>query len=101
MRLKPWAAVLVLAICPEQACAQSVAFSEVRPFVVGVVPVVGPGGVGGVSIDAAGVVARSDRDALGKLRELRARAIAAGDSDLAAASKLRKISLQRLQQAIE
>jgi len=43
------------------AVAQFVGSGEIRPFVVGVVPVVGrSGAVGGVSIDARGVVARCD-----------------------------------------
>src|SRR5262249_15482297 len=85
---------------PVPAAAQSVSFSEVRPFVVGLVPVVGPGGVGGVSIDAAGVVARSDADVLGKLREARAAALSRVGSKLDASSPLRKISLRAMQAAI-
>src|SRR5262249_12501114 len=95
-----WATLVSLAFIPAAAAAQSVSFGEVRPFVVGIVPVVGPGGVGGVSIDAAGGVARSDADVQGKLRDGRAAALGRVDSKLEAASRLRKISLRSMQTAI-
>ncbi len=70
---------------------------QARPFVVGITPVVGPrGAVGGVSIDARGVVARSDVDLPSRLSGIRAAALAAVDGDLAAASPLRKVSLRGL-----
>jgi hypothetical protein len=73
-----------------------------RPFVVGVIPVIGTGGaVGGVSIDVSGVLARSDVEAHGRLREARLRALAPIDSDIATSSRSRKISLRRLSAAIE
>src|SRR5436305_114744 len=95
------AALFTLAALIAPAGAQSVALSEIRPFVVGIVPVVGPGGVGGVAIDAAGVVSKSEAGALDKLREARAGALRRVDSKLEAASPLRKISLRGLQAAIE
>jgi hypothetical protein len=70
---------------------------QTRPFVTAIIPVVGNNGaVGGVSIDAAGVVSRSEPDLTGRLREARQRALAEIGGDLAAASKLRKVSLSRL-----
>jgi hypothetical protein len=74
---------------------------ELRPFVVGLIPVVGTRGVGGVSIDAAGVLARSDVDTASRLREARLKAFTPLDSDLAADSRCRKISLRRLSATIE
>jgi Protein of unknown function (DUF1598) len=84
------------------AVAQTVGFAEVRPFVTGLIPVVGPSGsVGGVAIDARGVLNRSDVDAAGKLRAARLMALTPVDSQLNAASRLRKISLRGLQEAID
>jgi Protein of unknown function (DUF1598) len=87
----------------EPALAQgSVSSVSLTPFVTGLIPVVGPrGGVGGVSIDAAGVVARSDVESLGRLREARIRALTRISDDLAATSPLRKISLRGLAAAID
>jgi hypothetical protein len=84
------------------AAAQSISFGEVSPFVTGVIPVIGPNGVvGGVSIDARGVLARSDIAATGKLREARLKALAPVDAQVNEVSRLRKVSLRGLQQAIE
>src|SRR5262245_44558622 len=84
------------------AQAQFTGFGEARPFVVGVIPVVGPSGaVGGVSIDANGVLSRAATDIGGRVREARLRALAPRDSDLAVKSPLRKISLRRLTSAID
>src|SRR5437764_14009618 len=94
------AALLAWAAVAAPAAAQSVALSEIRPFVVGIVPVIGPGGVGGVSIDAAGVVSKSDVDTLARLRAARAGALSRIDSKLETASPLRKISLRGLQAAL-
>src|SRR4029453_18063649 len=87
----------------EPALAQgSVSSVSLTPFVTGLIPVVGPrGGVGGVSIDAAGVVARSDVESLGRLREARLRALTRISDDLAATSALRKVSLRGLAAAID
>jgi hypothetical protein len=92
---------LLLCVPVNDASAQAVSFGEIRPFVVGVVPVVGRGGVGGVSIDAQGVVSRSDVESLGRLRDARLKALAPIDSEMQAASPMRKISLRRLQTAID
>src|SRR5256885_15990541 len=67
-----FAAVLFL---PSASYAQ-VAAGELRPFVVGLVPVIGSSGaVGGVSIDARGAVSSSSVETLGRLREARLRAL--------------------------
>jgi len=85
----------------QAALAQFTGNIEFRPFVVGLIPVVGNGAVGGVSIDASGVLARSDLDATGALRDARLRALMPIDSELAASSRCRKISLRRLSAAID
>jgi hypothetical protein len=85
----------------QTSLAQFTGNIEFRPFVVGLIPVVGTGAVGGVSIDAGGVLARSDFDAAGRLREARQRAMLPIDSDLASSSRCRKISLRRLSAAID
>jgi hypothetical protein len=91
----------VVLFAAQTALGQFTGSFELRPFVVGLIPVVGNGVVGGVSIDASGVLARSDVDAAGRLREARLRALAPIDSELVAASRCRKISLRRLSAAID
>lgn len=56
--------------------------------------------VGGVSINPAGVLANAERDNLNKLRDLRAKALAAVPGDLREPAELRKISLRGLAAAI-
>src|SRR6188768_2057680 len=87
---------LLASLAPRSADGQAVSFGQVRPFVIGFIPVVGRGGVGGVSIDAAGVVSRCEVEETGRLREARLRALAPISGEMAAASKLRKISLRGL-----
>jgi hypothetical protein len=80
----------------------AVGFTQQKPFVTGLIPVVGRGGaVGGVSIDAQGVVARSDVETSSRLRDARLRALAEIDSDLNQASTMRKVSLRGLIAALE
>src|SRR5688572_8984387 len=63
----------------------SVSFGVQRPFVTSFRPVIGRGGgVGGISIDAQGLVARSDVETLGRLREARERALQKEDARPAA-----------------
>lgn len=71
-----------------------------RPFVIGVVPTVGNGVVGGVLVDAKGVVSRADEDRVGQLRAAREKALQALSDDLTQTSQLRKISLRGLERAI-
>ena len=78
-----------------QVPISSVASTSLRPFVVGFVPIIGRNGtVGGVSIDADGVVTRAEIDEA-KLAAARRRIIG-GD----AKTKLRMVSLNGLEQAI-
>ena len=99
----PCALLTMLLLCPLVTFGQAaVSLTEQRPFVVGVIPVVGAGGaVGGVSIDAQGVVARTSAEAAGKVREARLRALDRLEAPLAAASPMRKISLRGLQEALQ
>src|SRR5688500_13545781 len=86
---------LTRSLCPDVAVGQSsVGSTSIRPFVTAVIPVVGRGGVvGGVSIDAAGVVSRGDTDTLDLLRDLRSRSLQRIGDDLKKTSPLRKVSL--------
>ncbi len=56
--------------------------------------------VGGVSINPDGVLANAERDNLNKLRDLRAKALAAIPGDLSEPAELRKVSLRGLAMAI-
>src|SRR5947208_4812941 len=80
---------------PAQASIQDVTFT---PFVIGFRPVVGNGAVGGVLIDARGVVARASPDAQDRLRAVREKAMREVPAGLGRASDLRKISLRGLEQ---
>jgi hypothetical protein len=96
------AVLLLIALSTSPAWSQFVGDTEIRPFVVGIVPVVGNSGrVGGISIDAAGAVSRSNVETLGRLRDARLKALSVTDSDLNSASSLRKISLRRLSAALQ
>ncbi len=106
--LKAWlraascAAVIVLCGHGQRAPAQQASIQSVTqsPFVIGFVPVVNNGAVGGVLIDARGVVARADTDAQDRLRAAREKALQEVPPDLDRASDLRKVSLRGLEQAI-
>jgi hypothetical protein len=66
-----------------------------------VIPVVGRNGaVGGVSIDAGGVVDRSSRETTGQLRRAWLAAMVPAEAEMARASSLRKISVRRLAAAM-
>ena len=67
-----------------------------QPFVIAVVPVVANGAVGGVAIDANGVVAKAQERDVVALREARRGAMSGLARDVTKASPLRKISLRRL-----
>lgn len=59
------------------------------------------GAVGGISIDASGVLSNAERDQVHKLRDLRAKALAEVPGDLRAPAELRKISLRGLMAVID
>jgi hypothetical protein len=67
-----------------------------QPFVVGVVPVVANGAVGGVAIDANGVLAKAHERDVVALRDARRNAMSGLAPDVTKTSALRKISLRRL-----
>src|SRR5262245_7088102 len=67
-----------------------------RPFVVGVIPVVGNGVVGGVAIDANGVMAQAEERDVVALRDARRDAMSGLAGDVTKRSALRKISLRQL-----
>jgi hypothetical protein len=91
----------VLLASGKSARAQSVSFGEVRPFVTALIPVVGPGGVGGVSIDAHGVLAASAVTEAAALRKARQAALAPLDAEIESTSACRKVSLRGLQAALD
>ncbi|HEY4309267.1 MAG TPA: DUF1598 domain-containing protein, partial [Pirellulales bacterium] len=59
------------------------------------------GAVGGISINADGVLANAQQDNLHKLRDVRVKALAAVPGDLAQPTELRKISLRGLMATID
>lgn len=95
---------LVLAMSlasPRHGMAQATIGATIeRPFVIAVVPVVSRGAVGGVSVDTAGVLARADLEAEGKLQQARRGARREVAGPLFRASPSRKISLRRLEAVI-
>ena len=98
-----WAAVLVSLLVfglPANVNAQGITSGGLKPFVIAVIPVVGrSGAVGGVSIDARGVVDRCSRETAGQLRRAWLAAMVPADGEMARASSLRKVSLRRLEAA--
>ena len=94
---------IMISLCPRMVAGQASVFDiQSKPFVVGIIPVVGRGGVvGGVAIDAQGIVSRTGADEAGRLREARLKALADVGGDLAAASPLRKVSLAGLAAALD
>ena len=92
--------IVVVSICiiggHALAHAQGLSVGEVRPFVVGVVPVVGNGAVGGVAIDAKGAIDEAEERDVVALRNARRAALEGLAGDVTRPSELRKISLRRL-----
>lgn len=81
-----WAALALLAGSPGEAAAQVIGGFQQA--------------VGGVSIDAEGVLKNAEQDALDQLVQFRLNALAPAPGDLKRPAELRKISLRRLEQAI-
>ena len=94
--------LLALATCFPPAIAEAqIGSGRVRPFVTGIIPVVGSRGqVGGVIVDAKGAVLANPVIQAPALQRQRQQALAAQSTELQRASKLRKVSLRRLQLAI-
>lgn len=90
-----------VALAGRPAAAQgSVGFGQIRPFVIGFIPVPGRNGVGGVLIDAKGTLDRVDVDWGDKLRQVRLEAMQPVPDALGRQVPLRKISLRRIEAAI-
>ncbi len=97
-------------LCPVGAAFSKVAFAQGvagirslagRPFVTSVTPVIGPRGVvGGVSVDADGVVAMSTKDEVGLLRQQWLGAFQPQAKEITQRTPLRMVSLSRLDQAL-
>ena len=104
------AGLIVLSTCvvggPPAAHSQGVTFADQRPFVIGLIPVVGRGGpfgggaVGGVAIDAQGVIGEADEGDVVALRDAQRAALERVAGDVARPSKLRKISLRGLERRL-
>jgi hypothetical protein len=95
------AAISVGAFRSGPACAQALSFGQVRPFVTAFIPVIGRNGaVGGVLVDAGGVVARAEIEEEDRLRKAWLAALQPISSELGRAAPLRKVSLRRLEEAI-
>lgn len=97
-----WFAALI-AVCAGHGVlqAQSLFSGGGRPFVIGFTPVIGPnGGVGGVDVDAQGVLMRVETPPGTRLDEARAKALQGASEDLHRKSPMRKISLRRLEAEI-
>ena len=88
---------LTTALCRGQG---SVGALELRPFVTGIVPVAGNGTVGGISIDAKGVVTRTTTARLGTLGRAWRKALKPLPTKVDAYSPRRKISLRGLEREI-
>lgn len=72
-----------------------------QPFVTGFTPVIGPnGGVGGVLVDAQGVVSRIEQDELDDLRSRWKKVSGVIDEDVLIESDFRVVSLTRLDRAL-
>ncbi len=92
-----FAAAAFVFACHAAALAQArIGDVTQQPFVVGVIPVVGNGSVGGVAIDANGVLAKAEGHDVVALRDARRDAMSGVAEDVTKRSALRKISLRRL-----
>ena len=93
--------VLLSTLVPKTSLAQ-LASGGSRPFVTGIRTVVGPNGqIGGISVDANGVVTRSVVDPKEVLKQVRFRnQHGSGDDNVSKPSNLRKISLRQLEEQI-
>lgn len=106
-RLDHWlfmvvAIVLAASVHLNEAHGQAFSTGGGRPFVTGFTPVIGPGGgVGGVDVDANGVLNRVQTPSGKRLDEARRRASRGVSQELQRSTPMRKVSLRRLQAEIE
>lgn len=94
-----WLAYLAVTVT-STALGQFVGNVTQRPFVIGSVPVVNNGAVGGVSINPDGVLNLVPVEQLAELRKLRADSVRGAAGDIGRASQLRKVSLRGLELAL-
>jgi hypothetical protein len=84
-----------------QGQGASISFQGQRAFVTGFTPIIGRnGGVGGVDVDADGVLGRAQAPAGLQLAEERNRALQKVAANVRRLSPMRKVSLQRLENEI-
>lgn len=96
------AALVGGSLLPRVARSQgSVSFGGQRAFVTGFTPIIGRnGGVGGIDVDADGVLQRVETQREGQLAQARAQALQGVSIDVRRKSSLRKVSLPRLEAEI-
>ncbi len=71
------------------------------PLVIGFTPIIGPGGgVGGVDVDAKGVLSRVETPRSTRLDEARSKALLGISENLRRSSPIRKVSLRQLEAEI-
>lgn len=97
-----WFVLMAVFFVPGQPTAAQSAFSgKVRHFVTSVTPVFGPNGlVGGIFVDAEGVVSRAEFDTTGQLTQIQSRTIGSVPGAARQRSPLRKISLRKLEEEL-
>ena len=95
------ALIFGLLASPQAGFSQTVSNTSIRPFVTGFVPVVGRNGaIGGVSVDANGIVTAADRKVVTRLSQLRRDALDKIPPAIGTESSLRKVSLRGIEEAI-
>ncbi len=95
------AASSVQFVSPPSGWAQTISNRTFRPFVTGFVPVIGRNGaVGGVSVNANGVVAQAEPEIVRRLGEMRQDALVEIPEGLRNKSGLRKVSLRAIEEAV-
>jgi hypothetical protein len=100
-----WCVLLVAALVwmgnhAPAAGQASIGVQEFSPFVLALIPVVRNGAVGGISVDAQGMLRAAEPGDIERLREAWRQALPGVDGPVATASPLRKISLRRLERAL-
>ena len=94
-------ATWILSALQMEAQTASVSSVTLRPFVTGMIPVIGRNGaIGGVMVNAAGVVRRAEVSDAASLREGWRRARKPLPVELSRETKMRMVSLRKLERAI-
>lgn len=100
VRVGAFFAFSLAAAAENVAPAQYVGVQEISPFVVAIEAVVRNGAVGGVAVDADGILSRAEDDTSGRLKQAWIDNLQPVGDDVAAVSGFRKVSLRRLQDAL-